>query len=368
MPRKAKKKKGGWPIRQPKRPAPPPSSSEEDDEEMVLIRGLINRMEVLKKAKAVPSDKGAGPSGVVVPTKVPCHTCGTARTQLVKSLSNRMEVPEKGGGPAGPVSPTEPVDPGMLMPGGPVPVLPSPGVPLPPLPVDPVPVLPSSVVPLPPLPVDQSALNSAVPLAPGAGGAAAPVRVLVCGHSLVFWAFKRTSTSQWGTQLGFGKRALVYWLGMRGILWGQLLPAIQDHLAKFPEPDIIVIHLGENDLGRRTGLSLVQQASSDLAILQGWIPGIRILWVNWLQRRVWQGVQNVLGIEKARCKSSTAIGKLVRAAGGEVLRQPGLSARFPELFHPDGVHLSEVGCDLYLSNIRKRLAEFVERYGAGRSS
>ncbi|XP_053145301.1 serine/threonine-protein kinase WNK4-like isoform X5 [Hemicordylus capensis] len=167
MPRKAKKKKGGWPIRQPKRPAPPPSSSEEDDEEMVLIRGLINRMEVLKKAKAVPSDKGAGPSGVVVPTKVPCHTCGTARTQLVKSLSNRMEVPEKGGGPAGPVSPTEPVDPGMLMPGGPVPVLPSPGVPLPPLPVDPVPVLPSSVVPLPPLPVDQSALNSAVPLAPG---------------------------------------------------------------------------------------------------------------------------------------------------------------------------------------------------------
>ncbi|XP_053117097.1 vomeronasal type-2 receptor 26-like [Hemicordylus capensis] len=35
-----------------------------------------------------------------------------------------------------------------------------------------------------------------------AGGAVAPVRVLVCGHSLVFWAFKRTSTSHWGTQLG----------------------------------------------------------------------------------------------------------------------------------------------------------------------
>ncbi|XP_053167273.1 uncharacterized protein LOC128351611 [Hemicordylus capensis] len=350
MPRKAKEKKGGKPIRQSKRPAPPPSSSEEDDEEMVLIRGLINRMEALEKAKAVPSDKGAGPSGVVVPTKVLHRTRGTARTRLLKSFSNRLEALEKSGGPAGPVPSTEPVDPGMPMPSGLVPALPSPAV------------------PLPPLPVDQSPLDPAVPMAPGAGRAAAPVRVLVCGHSLVFWAFKRTSTFQWGTQLGFGRRASVYWLGMWGMLWSQLLPAIRDHLAKYPEPDIIVIHLGENDLGRRTGLSIIQQASSDLAILQGWIPGVRILWVNWLQCRVWRGVQNVLGIEKARRKSSAAIGKLARAAGGEVLRQPGLSARFPELFRPDGVHLSEVGCDLYLSNIRKGLAKFVERYGAGRSS
>ncbi|XP_053099156.1 uncharacterized protein LOC128322256 isoform X1 [Hemicordylus capensis] len=52
MPRKAKEKTVGRPIKQPKRPAPPPSSSDEDDEEMVLIRGLINRMEALEKAKA----------------------------------------------------------------------------------------------------------------------------------------------------------------------------------------------------------------------------------------------------------------------------------------------------------------------------
>ncbi|XP_053164890.1 uncharacterized protein LOC128350491 [Hemicordylus capensis] len=36
----------------------------------------------------------------------------------------------------------------------------------------------------------------------GAGWAAAPVSVLLCGHSLVFWAYKRASASHFGTQLG----------------------------------------------------------------------------------------------------------------------------------------------------------------------
>ncbi|XP_053139710.1 basic proline-rich protein-like isoform X2 [Hemicordylus capensis] len=183
MPRKAKEKKGGRPIRPPKRPAaPPPSSSEDEDEEMGVIRALTWRMEALERARNVPSDPGAGPSGGggIPPPKVPRRTRGAARSQ---SLSSRLEALEKAGGPAGPDTPSEPSGPSM----------PSPdllGQPAPARPPDPVPALPGPVSPQPVAPAEQPLRDPSLPLAPGAGGAAAPVQVLVCGHSLVFWAFR----------------------------------------------------------------------------------------------------------------------------------------------------------------------------------
>ncbi|XP_053146440.1 uncharacterized protein LOC128342727 [Hemicordylus capensis] len=355
MPGKAKGKKGGKPVKPPKRPAPPPSSDEEDDQEMVLIRGLVQRMEALEKARAIPPpDKDAGPSGV--PKPAPKRTRVAVRTQLLKSISDRLAALEHGAVPGGPAAPA----PTATLPGVPDPVVPVPvpDVLEPAAPIDPAPAAPAGPSPEGP----------PAPLVPGSGGAAAPVRILICGHSLVFWAFKRASTSQWGTQLGLAGRAIVCWKGMRGMLWSQLLPAVWDYVGRSPRPDVLVIHLGENDLGKRTGVSLVQQASSDMQVLRAWLPGAHIVWAEWLQRRAWRGVQNLRGIERARRKASAAIGKLVVADGGSVLHQPGLLARFPHLFRPDGVHLSEEGCDIYIRNLRNRLAELLELGGAGRSS
>ncbi|XP_053111170.1 uncharacterized protein LOC128327057 isoform X2 [Hemicordylus capensis] len=273
---------------------------------------------------------------------------------------HQLEALEKGGVPAGPDPSAAPVGPAA-------PLSEVPGQPALTVPSDAVPALPLEGLPQPGMPTEQP-VDPSRPGASGAGGAAAPVRVLVCGHSLVFWAFKRTSTTQWGTQLGFGRTASIYWLGMRGMLWGQLLPAIRNHLVSFPAPQVLILHLGENDLGQRTGLSIVRQASTDFKVLREWIPGLRILWVKWLQRRVWSGVSSGLGMEKAQRKASAAIGRLVREAGGAVLFQPGIAARFPELYWPDGVHLSQSGCDLYLRNIREGLAKFLRGCGAGRSS
>ncbi|XP_053142760.1 uncharacterized protein LOC128340920 [Hemicordylus capensis] len=157
MPGKARGKKGGQPIRQPKRPAPPQSSSEEDDEEMTLIRGLISRMEALEKAKAAPSNKGADLSGGggVPPLKVPQRTRGSVKFQLLTSLSSRLDALEEGLNPARP-GPSAPPLP-----------LPAPEVP--------VPEAPAPSLPLPAVPVGQPPVDPTSPSAPGAGRAAVPV-------------------------------------------------------------------------------------------------------------------------------------------------------------------------------------------------
>ncbi|XP_053113217.1 uncharacterized protein LOC128327910 isoform X2 [Hemicordylus capensis] len=140
MPKKAKGKKGGKPIRQPKQPVQSPSSSEGEDEEMVVIQGLIGRMEALEKARAVPSDEGGGPSGL--PGRVPKRTQGVTRAQLLRSISDRLGALRNGGlpGPGLPASPDVPVVPVPMSPS------PSPVVPDAPVPADPIPLEPAEPV------------------------------------------------------------------------------------------------------------------------------------------------------------------------------------------------------------------------------
>ncbi|XP_053107513.1 uncharacterized protein LOC128325774 isoform X3 [Hemicordylus capensis] len=291
-PRKAKGKAGGKPIKPPKRPAPQSSSSDEDDGEMTLIKGMIQRLEALERAKALPSDMGAGPSGKGGRTR----TRGAARTQLIDSLSVRLKaMEERLSGPSDVpvVVLDEAAVPGALQqeesssavemsavaqpvgqvsgtgaggyagPGGHA------GSPVEAWHVAARQAIDASLAPSTRVLAGQRLRRRCS--GEGAGGAAAPLhrRVLLCGHSLVFWAYKRASASRFGTQLGLGQQSRVSWLGMRGMLWGQLLPTLLDYVDRCSCPDILVVHLGENDLGKRSGLSIIQQASSDFWVLAG---------------------------------------------------------------------------------------------------
>ncbi|XP_053109334.1 basic proline-rich protein-like isoform X4 [Hemicordylus capensis] len=117
-----------------------------------------------------------------------------------ETCESRLEALEKAGAPAGPDAPSEPSGP--LMP-SPDPL----GQPAPARPPDPVPALPGPVLPQPVAPAKQPLRDPSLPLAPGAGGAAAPVRVLVCGHSLVFWAFREAVDV-----LNRGLEAVIGWM------------------------------------------------------------------------------------------------------------------------------------------------------------
>ncbi|XP_053113974.1 uncharacterized protein LOC128328223 isoform X2 [Hemicordylus capensis] len=107
----------------------------------MLIRGLVQRMEALE----IPSDKGAGPSGV--PKKVPRQTRGTVKTQLLRSLSDRLSALERADLPVDPAFPADPPN-----------STPAPGMP--------VPVTPSNPVPDLVLPADLGSVSPSMPVVP----------------------------------------------------------------------------------------------------------------------------------------------------------------------------------------------------------
>ena len=65
-------------------------------------------------------------------------------------------------------------------------------------------------------------------------------------------------------QLGLSPEAKVQWVGRRGLRWGSLFYWLFPAGVVSCLPQVLVIHLGGNDLGLLKGKALIEQAKEDL--------------------------------------------------------------------------------------------------------
>lgn len=71
-----------------------------------------------------------------------------------------------------------------------------------------------------------------------------------------------------GRQLGFDRReAYIRWLGVPGMLWGRLVSEVQRYAAKDRPPDVLVLHVGGNDLGLRSMIDITRDIKLDVGRL-----------------------------------------------------------------------------------------------------
>ncbi|XP_053113143.1 uncharacterized protein LOC128327873 [Hemicordylus capensis] len=328
-PKKAKAKSGGKRVRPPPRPAPVSDSSDEDCD-MGTVRALIARLEALEKKKqggAAAAEKG-GPSGI--PASSRSITRGAKRTKLIQSLSSRLDALEsREPCPTAPaVDLTSDGDGAQA--------------------------------------TSETCSRDTRPSAPlGPERRAARARVLILGHSIVFWAHKAARVVQPGTQLGLGQWADISWIGRRGMVIAQFLPMLQEFLAVNPPPDILVLHLGENDLGSKSGLSIFHSLRKDILLVLEWCPGILILWSAMLQRRVWRGARDTYRVERARRKVTAQMARFVAAIGGGPIDHPSILFSEPSLFRGDGVHLSPSGTSSFLRELEQGLAVYLRSWWGG---
>ncbi|XP_054825929.1 uncharacterized protein LOC129323422 [Eublepharis macularius] len=132
----------------------------------------------------------------------------------------------------------------------------------------------------------QVAIAVEQPMPDGAVSGQERKRILICGHSMVFWAANQAKRTQFGSQLGLCAVATVDWQGRHGLRWPGLLPLLFRG-RKGPPPHIVVIHLGGNDLGLVQGKALSMQVAEDLEYISSRWPSVLIVWSEMLQRRVW---------------------------------------------------------------------------------
>ena len=143
------------------------------------------------------------------------------------------------------------------------------------------------------------------------------------------------------------------------MLWGDLIPTIERLLDDQPPPDFILIQLGSNDLGSRTGTSLILNIEIDLLRLNLLLPSTKIIWSEILQRRYWHRAMNGKAIEKARKRVNLAVKNIVSSIGGYTIRHCNIRAREIYLYRNDGTHLSDAGLRIYLNTIQGALESFL---------
>ncbi|XP_067322027.1 uncharacterized protein [Anolis sagrei] len=177
-------------------------------------------------------------------------------------------------------------------------------------------------------------------------------RVLVCGHSFVFWAEREALKTAYGQHLGLSSIATIEWRGVRGLRWYGLCPLLF-RARSGPPPDVLVIHLGGNDLGLLTGKALFLQARADIKkIWRAW-PEVHIAWSAIIPRRKWLGGGDVRKLEKARKRVNRAMRMFMIRQRGYYIEHTDITREQQGFYRVDGVHLSETGNQQFLADLRQ---------------
>ncbi|XP_044158605.1 uncharacterized protein LOC122944427 isoform X3 [Bufo gargarizans] len=204
-----------------------------------------------------------------------------------------------------------------------------------------------------------------VPAAIPVPGMARPV-VWLLGHSYIFWAAQRAECRPGGRSLGF-REVEVHWRGLRGLRWSQVLPEVVEIGRRSVGPVILVLHAGGNDLCSQRMLELMALMRSDLERFPAFFPELVVVWSEVVPRVVWHGARDGEAMERCRRTLNARMSRFVRSKGGVVVRHWQLEGDNSSLMRPDGVHLTEIGLDIFLSGLQDGIEQAFSLLGGGRS-
>ncbi|KAM3918396.1 uncharacterized protein RB166_013294 [Leptodactylus fuscus] len=189
--------------------------------------------------------------------------------------------------------------------------------------------------------------------------------VLLLGHSYIFWAAQRAECRPGGSNLSF-HHVQVVWRGVRGMRWSQVLPEAVEFSRSIVGPVVIVIHAGGNDLCFVHVPELLAVMRSDLERIPGFFPEVVLVWSEIVPRSRWNGSKDPESAERCRRSVNARMSRFVRSRGGVVIRHHQLEGDNSRLLRPDGVHLNDIGQDIFLSGLQDGVEQALFLLGGGR--
>ncbi|XP_069801958.1 uncharacterized protein [Dendropsophus ebraccatus] len=193
-----------------------------------------------------------------------------------------------------------------------------------------------------------------------------PPTVWILGHSYIFRAGQRADVRPGGRSLGF-RHIEVYWRGIRGLRWPQVLSEVMSIAGVTSGPVILVVHAGGNDLCHAKINELMALMRADILRFGPLFSEFVLVWSEVVPRVVWQYARDPLAIERSRQTLNARMSRFVRSRSGVVVRHRQLEGDNRGLMSSDGVHLSEIGHDIFLSGLQDGIEQALFLLGGGRS-
>lgn len=134
--------------------------------------------------------------------------------------------------------------------------------------------------------------------------------------------------------------------------WGRVLPEIHRYAMLDRHPDILLLHVGGNDMACRPTRNIIQDIKTDLLRLWSACPQLIVVWSDLVAQRGWRQARSVERVNKARVKVNKEVGHFVKWNGGVVVRHCDFEECPDEFLWGDGVHLNNIGIDLWSLNLQ----------------
>ncbi|KAJ7324086.1 hypothetical protein JRQ81_017106, partial [Phrynocephalus forsythii] len=150
----------------------------------------------------------------------------------------------------------------------------------------------------------------------------AGLRVIVCGHSYVFWATKYAWHSAWIQKLSLGKHSLLDWKGLQGLAWDGFSDLVSQSACE-ASIDVLLVHLGGNDLARVPDKALILIA--DLKRFKRQFQDTQVIWPIIIPHLRWHSAKNSNWMEHA-CKCvNREVDQVMINGLGSVVNHPEIS-------------------------------------------
>uniref|UniRef100_A0A1B8XUR0 SGNH hydrolase-type esterase domain-containing protein n=1 Tax=Xenopus tropicalis TaxID=8364 RepID=A0A1B8XUR0_XENTR len=180
-------------------------------------------------------------------------------------------------------------------------------------------------------------------------------KVWLMGHSFIHWAERRASVRHADRQLGFTvSQVKLHWVSRRGLRWDEIVPRAVQKAKESGPPNVILLHAGGNDLGICPMKALISTIRTDCFRLRSLFEGLIIIWSEIIPRTHWRGARSHRAINRVRIKVNKAVASNVQKNGGIVVRHKELENNMA-FFRTDGIHLNEVGLDLFNFNLQEAI-------------
>ncbi|XP_071976202.1 uncharacterized protein [Engystomops pustulosus] len=192
-------------------------------------------------------------------------------------------------------------------------------------------------------------------------------KVWLVGHSYIYWAARRAAVRPGGLNLGF-MSADLSWRGIKGLKCLQVLSEVVAIGKQSPGPTVLVIHAGGNDMCSTRLAALVLVMKSDIERFAAFFSDLVVVWSEVIPRVIWNGARNPESIERACRMLKMRVSRFVRSRCGMVIRHRQLEGDNAGLMLDDGVHLNDIGLDIFLSELQDAIERALFLVGGGRST
>ncbi|XP_069604250.1 serine/arginine repetitive matrix protein 1-like isoform X2 [Ranitomeya imitator] len=193
-------------------------------------------------------------------------------------------------------------------------------------------------------------LSSVIPSSPAVFSG---LTVWILGHSFIHWAEWRARQRCYGLNLSMSADLVrIFWFGIREQKWSSLMDQVALMYSKFPSPDVIIIHLGGNDIGKRATVDLIFLMKQNFLELRNMFPNTILIFSEIVPRLLWLKSESLKFCEKIRKRINRSMSKFMPSIGSLSFRHVDLEGSVPGLFQNDWVHLSEIGTDIFNLNLK----------------